>query len=411
MPTYAGFGPEGILGLDGSPLVNVEISVYEDGTNTLATLYSSSTGGAQANPVSTDSYGNLVFWLAGGDYELEYNGHRVPFSTYVTGNVEHAPQHDAGESDPISGLSPSQVTGTAAVLGANTFTGNQTLSNVNVVLGTTTGTKIGTATSQKLGFFNATPVIQQTGNALDALEALGLVASATLAVADITGLGTMATATASDYLSKAGNLGGIADLAVARTNLGLGTMATESANAYAALTAANTFTAAQTISANADTVGPMLLLRDTSANAASRVWRISNAMGSSPYGALGFQVGATAGGTPANDPKLIILSDGKVGVGITTPTSLLHVAGPTFIDGSTDVTQLRVQGVAGQSQPPITVENSSASVLASISAAGAATFNGVTVSAGYDINASHAATGTTRYGVNAVNSVATGTGN
>jgi hypothetical protein len=32
----------------------------------------------------------------------------------------------------------------------------------NIVLDTTTGTKIGTATSQKLGFFNATPVVQQT---------------------------------------------------------------------------------------------------------------------------------------------------------------------------------------------------------------------------------------------------------
>lgn len=31
---------------------------------------------------------------------------------------------------------------------------------VNIALGTTTGTKIGTATSQKLGFFNATPIIQ-----------------------------------------------------------------------------------------------------------------------------------------------------------------------------------------------------------------------------------------------------------
>ncbi|OAI39604.1 hypothetical protein AYO40_01180 [Planctomycetaceae bacterium SCGC AG-212-D15] len=30
----------------------------------------------------------------------------------------------------------------------------------NIILGTTTGTKIGTATNQKLGFFNATPVIQ-----------------------------------------------------------------------------------------------------------------------------------------------------------------------------------------------------------------------------------------------------------
>ena len=59
------------------------------------------------------------------------------------------------------------VTDTLAVLGANTFTGAQTLSDVNIILGTTTGTKIGTATSQKLGFYNATPVIQQatTGTA------------------------------------------------------------------------------------------------------------------------------------------------------------------------------------------------------------------------------------------------------
>jgi hypothetical protein len=64
----------------------------------------------------------------------------------------------------------------------------------NVVLDTTTGTKIGTATSQKLGFFNATPVVQQAHIAdadgtladvtskfntlLAALEALGLLASA-----------------------------------------------------------------------------------------------------------------------------------------------------------------------------------------------------------------------------------------
>lgn len=34
----------------------------------------------------------------------------------------------------------------------------------NVVLATTTGTKIGTATTQKLGFFNATPVVQPAAN-------------------------------------------------------------------------------------------------------------------------------------------------------------------------------------------------------------------------------------------------------
>jgi hypothetical protein len=35
----------------------------------------------------------------------------------------------------------------------------------DIVLGSTTGTKIGTATTQKLGFFNVTPVVQQAANA------------------------------------------------------------------------------------------------------------------------------------------------------------------------------------------------------------------------------------------------------
>jgi hypothetical protein len=38
----------------------------------------------------------------------------------------------------------------------------------NVVVGTTTGTKIGTSTSQKIGFLNATPASQQTGGAATA---------------------------------------------------------------------------------------------------------------------------------------------------------------------------------------------------------------------------------------------------
>lgn len=46
------------------------------------------------------------------------------------------------------------------------------------------------------------------------------------------GLGSMATEAASDYLSKAGNLAGIANVPTARSNLGLGSMATEAASDY-----------------------------------------------------------------------------------------------------------------------------------------------------------------------------------
>jgi hypothetical protein len=59
--------------------------------------------------------------------------------------------------------------------------GGITLYDNDITLGTTTGTKIATATNQKLGFFNATPVVQPTGDVATALSALGLVASPTIA--------------------------------------------------------------------------------------------------------------------------------------------------------------------------------------------------------------------------------------
>lgn len=49
--------------------------------------------------------------------------------------------------------------------GALSILGNISLVDFDMVLGTTTGTKIGTATSQKLGFWNVTPVVQQATNA------------------------------------------------------------------------------------------------------------------------------------------------------------------------------------------------------------------------------------------------------
>jgi hypothetical protein len=76
-----------------------------------------------------------------------------------------------------------------------TLTGTLTLSDSNVALGTTTGTKIGTATSQKLGFFNATPVIQPTGTTdlRQALINLGLYASGGASPLDLNG-GTLTAA-------------------------------------------------------------------------------------------------------------------------------------------------------------------------------------------------------------------------
>jgi len=50
----------------------------------------------------------------------------------------------------------------------------------DIALTTDIGTKIGTATSQKIGFFNATPIVQPSGDIVTALQNLGLVASPTI---------------------------------------------------------------------------------------------------------------------------------------------------------------------------------------------------------------------------------------
>ena len=84
-------------------------------------------------------------------------------------------------------------------------------------------------TGNPSGFLTSAPVTSVAGKT----------GAVTLTNSDISGLGTMATATATDYLAKAGNLSGLADLATSRSNLGLGTMATETASNYLTTSAAS----------------------------------------------------------------------------------------------------------------------------------------------------------------------------
>lgn len=75
----------------------------------------------------------------------------------------------------------------ATATGGFTVTGGAlTLTDQNMVLSATTGTKFGTATTQKLAFYNSTPIVQPTGDVITALQNLGLVASATVAATTIT---------------------------------------------------------------------------------------------------------------------------------------------------------------------------------------------------------------------------------
>lgn len=92
------------------------------------------------------------------------------------------------------GVSGGATTDTLKVNTSQTFT-----DAANVILGTTTGTKIGTATTQKLGFFNTTPVVQQAA-ATDlgtAISNLGLrVAGGSYAIGTSGSINTSGTFTA-----------------------------------------------------------------------------------------------------------------------------------------------------------------------------------------------------------------------
>ena len=72
-------------------------------------------------------------------------------------------------------------------------TGLTTLADaVNIAIGTTTGTKIGTGTTQKIGFFNATPVVQQTAVA-DATDAASVITQLNALLTRMRNLGLIAT--------------------------------------------------------------------------------------------------------------------------------------------------------------------------------------------------------------------------
>ncbi len=105
----------------------------------------------------------------------------------ATEETRHLPIATAQGQAVVSGASPYRPawTSTPTWTGLHTFNAGLAVGDgQNIQLGTTTGTKIGTATTQKIGFFNATPVQQRAkadynnwGSLADvvaALVALGL---------------------------------------------------------------------------------------------------------------------------------------------------------------------------------------------------------------------------------------------
>jgi len=66
-----------------------------------------------------------------------------------------------GTTDPVAESGATALTSLGAMgLAGGTFTGSIALDTKDISTDTTTGTKVGTGTTQKLAFWNATPVVQ-----------------------------------------------------------------------------------------------------------------------------------------------------------------------------------------------------------------------------------------------------------
>jgi hypothetical protein len=144
------------------------------------------------NATATKSY---RFRTSGSSLDLETAGARMYFSAWDNANFTGT-QHNYYAVDIYGFQATNHWYWKTSIDGTNVFDIDTGISLINVgdaanlSLGTTTGTKIGTSTSQKLAFYNSTPVVKPSGNALSALSSLGLVATPTLASSDV-GLGNV----------------------------------------------------------------------------------------------------------------------------------------------------------------------------------------------------------------------------
>jgi len=152
--------------------------------------WQSSTGTPLASVTAAGAASFASTLHSGGAFDVA----STKFTVDVSGNVSAAGTLSAtGNTTLASGAGATtaigNATGSNTLAGATTLTGDTTIADgKNILLNTTNGTRIGTATNQKLGFYNAAPIVQPSGDVITALGSLGLVGAPTIAATTLTGV-------------------------------------------------------------------------------------------------------------------------------------------------------------------------------------------------------------------------------
>lgn len=263
--------------------------------------------------VTTSTRLGVTLWSAGGDAftraQMQASHEAIEANAAAYDQDVFASRPTAGVAGRVfwstdtevlyydNGVAWKTVGGTAfaRVDQANTFTANQTITDVNIILSATTGTKIGTATSQKLSFFNATPIVQPSGSILTALANLGLIATPSLASTALSDTAALA------YLSGATFTGDVVvNTGASAGRVQLSTNAGITAAYYWQTAAVSRWVMRKNSDAESgsDAGSTLELLRLNDAGTVGiTIWTINRATGATTYTGALYTVASAAGGT------------------------------------------------------------------------------------------------------------------
>jgi len=198
----------------GTLVANLEGNVTGDltGNAATATIAFDCSGNAATATIAFDCSGNAATATTAG--ECSGNAATATIAFDCSGNAATATIAFDCSGNAATATSALTVTeaAQAAITSVGTLTGLTMADEGNIVVNTANGTKIGTATTQKLGFFNANPVAQPAAAAQAAVtsQSLSDTAAGTYTQAHITKIQTElndVTALANEMRTVLVNLG------------------------------------------------------------------------------------------------------------------------------------------------------------------------------------------------------------
>ena len=160
-----------------------DLALHSDNGTSNGVLLGINQGGLRLRGVAATIYAADGIGTNGAGTPVLLSGGRS------TGSATPAPLKLRGTAAGSSGSTAQTLVDVLTITNANTVTLSDA---VDVAVGTTTGTKFGTANTQKLGFWNATPVVQQAPVA-DATDATSVIAQLNELLAKLRTIGIIAT--------------------------------------------------------------------------------------------------------------------------------------------------------------------------------------------------------------------------